>query len=163
MGKTKGTNVVSLAPNRVRASSRHKVDPTYNNNDTRFSSFLFIRAHIPKQFSRAVVQIMISEFGLKLVLTSICIGNAIAMVSTDSVANAASNVSFNSSSENGTSTARQGWTSSPNGRGTVDIIWQCSSTIFLCCWTVLCLNVPSSPCHVTLPRRLATFPCHRAG
>jgi len=38
----------------------------------------------------------------------------------------------------------QGWTSQPNGRGTIDIIWQCNTTIFLCCWSVLCLNVPPS-------------------
>ncbi|KAF8847141.1 hypothetical protein BDZ45DRAFT_552164, partial [Acephala macrosclerotiorum] len=36
-----------------------------------------------------------------------------------------------------------GWTSSPNGRGTQDIIWSCVFTIFLCVWTVLTLNVPA--------------------
>ncbi|KAF2740048.1 hypothetical protein EJ04DRAFT_604772 [Polyplosphaeria fusca] len=39
---------------------------------------------------------------------------------------------------------RQGWTSSPNGRGTFDILWSCGATIFLCCWSVLCLNVPAA-------------------
>lgn len=39
---------------------------------------------------------------------------------------------------------RQGWTAQPEGRGTIDIIWQNITTIFLCCWTALCLNVPSS-------------------
>ena len=39
---------------------------------------------------------------------------------------------------------RQGWTSQPQGRGTIDIIWQCSSTIFLCCWTALGLHVPAA-------------------
>jgi hypothetical protein len=37
----------------------------------------------------------------------------------------------------------QGWTTQPGGRGTIDIIWQCSVTFFLCCWNALCLNVPS--------------------
>lgn len=37
----------------------------------------------------------------------------------------------------------QGWTPQPNGRGTIDIIWSCVFTIFLCSWTVLCLNVPA--------------------
>lgn len=35
-----------------------------------------------------------------------------------------------------------GWVSSPDGRGTMDIIWGCLLTIFLCVWTVLTLNVP---------------------
>ncbi|KAL1979410.1 hypothetical protein VTN96DRAFT_6053 [Rasamsonia emersonii] len=37
---------------------------------------------------------------------------------------------------------RQGWTSQPNGRGTLDIIWSCAFTMFLCSWSILCLNVP---------------------
>jgi hypothetical protein len=38
---------------------------------------------------------------------------------------------------------RLGWTSSPNQRGTIDIIWSSLATMFLCSWSVLCLNVPS--------------------
>ncbi|KAJ5055097.1 hypothetical protein J3E74DRAFT_281871 [Bipolaris maydis] len=37
---------------------------------------------------------------------------------------------------------RQGWTPSPRERGSMDILWSCTSTIFLCCWSMLCLNVP---------------------
>ncbi|KAF2801918.1 uncharacterized protein BDZ99DRAFT_469220 [Mytilinidion resinicola] len=37
---------------------------------------------------------------------------------------------------------KQGWTSSPNERGTADILWSCGSTVILCCWSMLCLNVP---------------------
>ncbi|KAI6092228.1 hypothetical protein F4821DRAFT_279561 [Hypoxylon rubiginosum] len=36
----------------------------------------------------------------------------------------------------------QGWTSSPDGRGTIDIIWSCLLTVFLCAWTSICVNVP---------------------
>jgi hypothetical protein len=36
-----------------------------------------------------------------------------------------------------------GWTNQPNGRGTIDILWSCLCTIFLCSWTVLCLNLPA--------------------
>lgn len=36
---------------------------------------------------------------------------------------------------------RQGWTSSPDGRGMLDILWSCAFTTFLCSWTVLTLNV----------------------
>lgn len=36
----------------------------------------------------------------------------------------------------------QGWTFSPNGRGTIDILWSCLATIFLSTWAVVCLNVP---------------------
>ena len=43
---------------------------------------------------------------------------------------------------NGTD-ARLAWVSSPDGRGTIDIIWGCILTIFLCVWTVLTLNVPA--------------------
>jgi hypothetical protein len=35
------------------------------------------------------------------------------------------------------------WVPSPNGRGTLDIIISCGATIFLCCWSSLCVNVPS--------------------
>lgn len=35
----------------------------------------------------------------------------------------------------------QGWTSSPNGRGTSDILYNSCLTLVLCTWTVLCLNV----------------------
>lgn len=37
---------------------------------------------------------------------------------------------------------RQGWTSQPDGRGTWDILWSCGSTMVLCSWSLLCLNVP---------------------
>ena len=39
-------------------------------------------------------------------------------------------------------TATQGWTPQPNNRGTIDIIFGCCSTLFLCSWSVLRLNVP---------------------
>ncbi|OIW26586.1 hypothetical protein CONLIGDRAFT_706922 [Coniochaeta ligniaria NRRL 30616] len=42
----------------------------------------------------------------------------------------------------GTPATSQGWTSSPNGRGTLDIIWSCFLTVFLCGWTTICANVP---------------------
>jgi len=41
------------------------------------------------------------------------------------------------------SSSTQGWTPSPDGRGSFDIIWSCVSTIFLCSWTVLCVQVPA--------------------
>lgn len=37
----------------------------------------------------------------------------------------------------------QGWKAQPDGRGTLDIISQSLTTIFLCCWSALCLNVPA--------------------
>ena len=40
------------------------------------------------------------------------------------------------------STALTGWTAEPNTRGTIDIIWSSVSTMILCAWTSLCLNVP---------------------
>lgn len=45
-------------------------------------------------------------------------------------------------SENSDNIQLQEWTSPPNGRGTLDIIWSCHVTVFLCCWSVLCVNVP---------------------
>ncbi|KAL8723806.1 MAG: hypothetical protein Q9181_007182 [Wetmoreana brouardii] len=36
-----------------------------------------------------------------------------------------------------------GWVSQPSDRGSIDIIWTCLFTIFICTYTVLCLNVPS--------------------
>ncbi|KAI9646424.1 hypothetical protein NHQ30_004416 [Ciborinia camelliae] len=35
-----------------------------------------------------------------------------------------------------------GWVSSPNTRGTLTIIWSSLSTVWLCTWTALCLNIP---------------------
>lgn len=35
-----------------------------------------------------------------------------------------------------------GWTPQPNGRGTMNIIWSCAFTMFLCSWAILCVNVP---------------------
>ena len=46
-------------------------------------------------------------------------------------------------SVNNSSDVRLGWEKSPDGRGTIDIIWGCILTIFLCVWTVLTLNVPA--------------------
>lgn len=37
----------------------------------------------------------------------------------------------------------QGWQESPNGRGTIDIVWSCVSTLLLCVWVMLHLNVPA--------------------
>lgn len=36
-----------------------------------------------------------------------------------------------------------GWTASPQGRGTFDIVLTCILTIILCCWTTVCPNVPA--------------------
>lgn len=36
-----------------------------------------------------------------------------------------------------------GWTSSPNTRGTIDIIWSCIFVVFLSTWTTLHNNVPA--------------------
>ena len=38
---------------------------------------------------------------------------------------------------------KQGWTSQPDGRGTLDIVWSCVLTFSLCSWNILCLNIPS--------------------
>ncbi|TVY50857.1 hypothetical protein LCER1_G008151 [Lachnellula cervina] len=37
--------------------------------------------------------------------------------------------------------ALQGWTNSPDSRGSIDIVSSCISTIFLCIWSVLCVNI----------------------
>lgn len=36
----------------------------------------------------------------------------------------------------------QGWVAQPNGRGTLSILLSCITTMFLCSWSVLCLNIP---------------------
>jgi hypothetical protein len=35
-----------------------------------------------------------------------------------------------------------GWVPQPDGRGTLDILSSCLITIFLCCWTSVCANIP---------------------
>jgi hypothetical protein len=44
---------------------------------------------------------------------------------------------------NTTSEERRGWVSQPDGRGTIDILFSCLFTVFLCTWTSLHLNVPA--------------------
>lgn len=36
-----------------------------------------------------------------------------------------------------------GWTSSPDRRGTIDVLWICAFTLFICTWTVLHPNIPT--------------------
>ena len=38
----------------------------------------------------------------------------------------------------------QGWQPSPDGRGTLNLVYSCLFTIFMCTWSVLCVNVPAS-------------------
>ncbi|PGH23957.1 hypothetical protein AJ80_02019 [Polytolypa hystricis UAMH7299] len=40
-------------------------------------------------------------------------------------------------------TFKDGWVDSPNERGTLDILWSCFFTIFVCTWTALHLNLPA--------------------
>ncbi|KAK0636684.1 hypothetical protein B0T17DRAFT_482684 [Bombardia bombarda] len=35
------------------------------------------------------------------------------------------------------------WVQEPNSRGTMSIVWNSLTTVFLCTWTVLCLNLPA--------------------
>lgn len=37
----------------------------------------------------------------------------------------------------------QGWTSSPDGRGSMDIILTCLATLGLCSWSTICINIPT--------------------
>lgn len=46
-------------------------------------------------------------------------------------------------SGNSSMTLTRGWTPSASGRGTIDIVWSCAITMFLCSWSLLCLQVPS--------------------
>ena len=36
-----------------------------------------------------------------------------------------------------------GWTPSPDRRGTIDVLWICAFTLFICTWTVLHPNIPT--------------------
>ncbi|KAF2431350.1 hypothetical protein EJ08DRAFT_669985 [Tothia fuscella] len=54
-----------------------------------------------------------------------------------------SNVSVSTVARNATLPHKQGWTGAPNARGTIDIIWSCAFTMFLCSWSIVCLNVSS--------------------
>ncbi|CAG5184804.1 uncharacterized protein ALTATR162_LOCUS11090 [Alternaria atra] len=39
--------------------------------------------------------------------------------------------------------SRRGWVGGPDERGTLDIVWTCVSTLFICLWSMLHLNIPS--------------------
>ncbi|KFY91552.1 hypothetical protein V500_04620 [Pseudogymnoascus sp. VKM F-4518 (FW-2643)] len=54
------------------------------------------------------------------------------------------NVTSSISNSTNATSERLGWTDTPNARGSIDILYTCLSTIFLCSWTVLHLNIPSS-------------------
>jgi hypothetical protein len=43
---------------------------------------------------------------------------------------------------NATAGLAHGFVQSPDGRGTIDILWSCLLTVFLCSWSVLFLNIP---------------------
>lgn len=53
------------------------------------------------------------------------------------------NVTTSTSNSTNATSERLGWTETPNTRGSIDILYTCLSTIFLCSWTVLHLNIPS--------------------
>lgn len=38
---------------------------------------------------------------------------------------------------------KEGWVAQPNQRGTIDIIWNCLTTLAICCWVMIHLNVPA--------------------
>lgn len=44
---------------------------------------------------------------------------------------------------NSTDVPVSGWVSTPNSRGTEDIIWSCGVTVLLCCWVSVYPNVGS--------------------
>lgn len=84
-------------------------------------------------------------FLLLLAVTSLLVDCSPPVAQSNSITDRFFNDSFSPSSNNETDTRPgQGWTPPPNGRGTTDIIWSSCLTTILCCWTVLCLNVPPS-------------------
>jgi hypothetical protein len=58
------------------------------------------------------------------------------------VITADSNATFAATNAVGTPDSRQGWTTAPNGRGTLSILWNSGFTMFLCSWSILYLKVP---------------------
>lgn len=71
------------------------------------------------------------EIACKLLILSIC-----------SVATSSLNETIQNDNSTSGADTNQGWTSQPDGRGTLDILWSCSVTSFLCSWSILCLNMP---------------------
>jgi hypothetical protein len=55
---------------------------------------------------------------------------------------------FAHNATNSTQSALVGWSSGSNNRGTLDLVWGCLSTLFVCVWTVLHLDIP----HVRLTK-----------
>lgn len=82
------------------------------------------------------------------VVTFAVLTTALPPLSISEALNASSNPSeldgpINSTALDGVNSTRQGWTSPPNQRGTIDILWSSLLTMFLCSWSMLCLNIPS--------------------
>ncbi|KAG8629202.1 hypothetical protein KVT40_003067 [Elsinoe batatas] len=42
---------------------------------------------------------------------------------------------------------KQGYTQQPRARGTMDIVWTCGFTLFLCSWSTICLQIPAQDDH----------------
>ena len=74
---------------------------------------------------------MFSEFEICILLIS--------LIAPTNALPAESVLTVDKSDKTGT---KQGWTSTPDGRGTLDIVWSCAFTMSLCSWSILCLNVP---------------------
>jgi hypothetical protein len=58
--------------------------------------------------------------------------------------------------------SRQGWTCSPDCRGTINIICNCWLTMFLCCWSALVVNTPdpgSKTCQILMRKLYLVVPC----
>jgi len=64
------------------------------------------------------------------------------IISTQSVIALDSNTTVSGKSNTQNANLKQGWTSQPDGRGTLDILWSCGITMFLCSWSMLCMNMP---------------------
>ncbi|OCK82516.1 hypothetical protein K432DRAFT_348859 [Lepidopterella palustris CBS 459.81] len=78
-----------------------------------------------------------------IIRTSLILGLCV-LASCSTAAPLAESASLEQRSSNTTaSPSPRGWVQSPDGRGTLDIIWGCVFTTFLCSWSVLCLNLPA--------------------
>lgn len=94
-----------------------------------------------------IISLIIPSTLLPAISLSLCFGLhcdiSLGVIHMSLSPNTALNTTGEPTGLNASTPALRGWVDQPNGRGTIDILWSCASTFFVCVWVMLHLNVPA--------------------